>query len=200
MGEQGPAEGGVHGGGGAPCAPAGPVGPTAPVGPWMPVGPVGPTAPVVPAGPVGPTYKTLADIEPRKALSAATAPGDEVSVFTITQPGTYYLTGDITAPANAAGITVLAADVTIDLGGFMIRGEVGSASGIVALGADRLAVRNGRINNCSSHGIYAETSAKNAEFKKLYDNMAAFRNDQYLWWQVAEYSFDGFMIRNRAKG
>jgi TRAP-type mannitol/chloroaromatic compound transport system substrate-binding protein len=48
--------------------------------------------------------------------------------------------------------------------------------------------------------IYAETSAKNADFKKLYDNMAAFRNDQYLWWQVAEYSFDGFMIRNRVKG
>jgi hypothetical protein len=30
--------------------------------------------------------------------------------------------------------------------------------------------------------------------------MSAFRNDQYLWWQVAEYSFDGFMIRNRVQG
>jgi TRAP-type mannitol/chloroaromatic compound transport system substrate-binding protein len=48
--------------------------------------------------------------------------------------------------------------------------------------------------------LYAETSAKNADFKKLYENMSAFRNDQYLWWQVAEYSFDNFMIRNRGKG
>ena len=47
--------------------------------------------------------------------------------------------------------------------------------------------------------LYAETSAKNADFKKLYDSLAPFRNEQYLWWQVAEYTFDGFMIRNRAK-
>jgi hypothetical protein len=25
----------------------------------------------------------------------------------------------------------------------------------------------------------------------------AFRADEYLWWQVAEYSFDNFMIRER---
>ncbi len=48
--------------------------------------------------------------------------------------------------------------------------------------------------------LYTETSAKNPDFKKLYDSTAAFRNEQYLWWQVAEYSFDSFMIRNRAKG
>ena len=28
----------------------------------------------------------------------------------------------------------------------------------------------------------------------------AFRNDQYLWWQVAEYSYDSFMIRARTRG
>jgi hypothetical protein len=30
--------------------------------------------------------------------------------------------------------------------------------------------------------------------------MEAFKNDEYLWWQVAEYSFDSFMIRARARG
>jgi hypothetical protein len=29
--------------------------------------------------------------------------------------------------------------------------------------------------------------------------MQAFRNDEYLWWQVAEYTFDGFMIRTRTR-
>ena len=29
--------------------------------------------------------------------------------------------------------------------------------------------------------------------------MNAFRADAYLWWQVAEYGYDTFMIRNRAK-
>jgi hypothetical protein len=28
----------------------------------------------------------------------------------------------------------------------------------------------------------------------------AFRNDEYLWWQVAEYSYDSFMIRSRTRG
>ena len=28
----------------------------------------------------------------------------------------------------------------------------------------------------------------------------AFRADQYLWWQVSEYTFDNFMIRQRARG
>jgi TRAP-type mannitol/chloroaromatic compound transport system substrate-binding protein len=47
--------------------------------------------------------------------------------------------------------------------------------------------------------VYAETSAKNADFKKVYDAMVAFRGDEYLWWQVAEYSYDTFMIRARTR-
>ena len=48
--------------------------------------------------------------------------------------------------------------------------------------------------------LYAETSAANPKFKKVHDHYMAFRNDQYLWWQVAEYTFDNFVIRQRAKG
>jgi TRAP-type mannitol/chloroaromatic compound transport system substrate-binding protein len=52
----------------------------------------------------------------------------------------------------------------------------------------------------AANQVYAETSASNADFKKIYDNIAAFRGDQYLWWQVAEYAYDTFMIRSRARG
>ena len=48
--------------------------------------------------------------------------------------------------------------------------------------------------------VYAELGAQNADFKRIYDHMVAFRAEQYLWWQVAEYSMDGYMIRARAKG
>jgi TRAP-type mannitol/chloroaromatic compound transport system substrate-binding protein len=41
-----------------------------------------------------------------------------------------------------------------------------------------------------------ETSAVNADYKKVWESIEAFRNDEYLWWQVAEYSYDTFMIRN----
>jgi TRAP-type mannitol/chloroaromatic compound transport system substrate-binding protein len=52
----------------------------------------------------------------------------------------------------------------------------------------------------AANELYAETSAKNADFKKIHDAMMAFRGDEYLWWQVAEYTYDNFMIRNRARG
>jgi len=47
--------------------------------------------------------------------------------------------------------------------------------------------------------VYKETSEKNADFKKVYDHLVAFRSDQYLWWQVAEYSFDTYQIRARTR-
>jgi TRAP-type mannitol/chloroaromatic compound transport system substrate-binding protein len=47
--------------------------------------------------------------------------------------------------------------------------------------------------------LYHEVSATNPDFKKAYESMIAFRGDQYLWWQVAEYSYDTFLIRNRMK-
>jgi TRAP-type mannitol/chloroaromatic compound transport system substrate-binding protein len=51
----------------------------------------------------------------------------------------------------------------------------------------------------AANEVFAETSAANADFKKVYDAMLSFRNDQYLWWQVAEYTYDTFMIRARAR-
>ncbi|MCA0400531.1 MAG: TRAP transporter substrate-binding protein [Proteobacteria bacterium] len=52
----------------------------------------------------------------------------------------------------------------------------------------------------AANELYAEESAKNPKFKKIHDAMMAFRNDEYLWWQVAEFTFDNFMIRARARG
>lgn len=46
---------------------------------------------------------------------------------------------------------------------------------------------------------YNDVGAKNAEFKKVYDSMVAYRGDQYLWWQVAELGFDSFMVRMRGR-
>ncbi|MGE3293911.1 MAG: ABC transporter substrate-binding protein, partial [Geminicoccaceae bacterium] len=50
----------------------------------------------------------------------------------------------------------------------------------------------------AANEVYAETSASNPDFKRIYDSYAAFRSDHYLWWQVAEYTYDTFMIRARA--
>jgi TRAP-type mannitol/chloroaromatic compound transport system substrate-binding protein len=47
----------------------------------------------------------------------------------------------------------------------------------------------------AANELYAETAAANPDFKRVYESMAAFRGDQYLWWQIAEYGYDTFMIR-----
>ncbi len=52
----------------------------------------------------------------------------------------------------------------------------------------------------AANELYAEVSGKNPDFKRVYDSIAAFRGDQYLWWQVGEYGFDTYMIRARARG
>ena len=52
----------------------------------------------------------------------------------------------------------------------------------------------------ATNELWAEISAKNADFKKSIDSMQAYRSDEYLWWQVAEYTYDSFMIRSRTRG
>jgi TRAP-type mannitol/chloroaromatic compound transport system substrate-binding protein len=51
----------------------------------------------------------------------------------------------------------------------------------------------------ASNEVNAETAAANPDFKKVLESMQAFRNDGYFWWQVAEYSYDTFMIRSRTR-
>jgi TRAP-type mannitol/chloroaromatic compound transport system substrate-binding protein len=41
--------------------------------------------------------------------------------------------------------------------------------------------------------VYAEESEKNPKFKKVYDSWKKFRDDQILWFRVAEQNFDNFM-------
>ena len=48
--------------------------------------------------------------------------------------------------------------------------------------------------------VYVELSAQNADFKKIYENQAAFRNDEYFWWQVAELTYDITMVRALSQG
>jgi TRAP-type mannitol/chloroaromatic compound transport system substrate-binding protein len=44
-----------------------------------------------------------------------------------------------------------------------------------------------------SMALYADISAKNPGWKKVYDDMATFRRDQNLWFRFTEAKFDSFM-------
>jgi parallel beta-helix repeat protein len=115
--------------------------------------PAGPLNP--PAGAVAPTGKTLTDVEPRTAINAANTPGDATNLFVISQPGSYYLTGNVTVPNAFHFLRISASHVTVDLCGFVVSGAAGSVTGIQTGAASpaNLTIRNGVIRNMGNTGI-----------------------------------------------
>jgi hypothetical protein len=83
--------------------------------------------------------KTLQQVEPRTPI--ATAP------FTISQPGSYYLTTNLTVSSGNA-ITIATNGVTLDLNGFTIASTAPSATGYgiyINSGLRDIAIQNGHI-------------------------------------------------------
>lgn len=72
---------------------------------------------------------------------------------------------------------------------------------LVANGAQLRAFSPAVMEAClqASIDVCKDIGSKNADFKKIYDSMIAFRGDGYLWWQVAEQTNDAFLIRNRSR-
>src|SRR4051794_30189015 len=50
----------------------------------------------------------------------------------------------------------------------------------------------------AANEVYADLTAKNANFKKVWDSQVAFRKDGVLWFRVAENTYDNFMARQSA--
>lgn len=101
----------------------------------------GPLAP--PVGPVAPTHKTLTEVEPRIPINATNTPGSPGVLYGISQPGSYYLTGNISA-AGITAIQALVPGVTIDLNGFAVTGNGALHYGLITVA--RTKVRNGTLS------------------------------------------------------
>lgn len=52
----------------------------------------------------------------------------------------------------------------------------------------------------ATEALAGEIATDNAAFRAIYDSIRVFSAEAYLWWQVAEYTYDNFMIRVRAQG
>jgi TRAP-type mannitol/chloroaromatic compound transport system substrate-binding protein len=50
----------------------------------------------------------------------------------------------------------------------------------------------------AANEVYAETNTKSPHFKKIFDAWKPFRNEEVLWFRVAENTFDNFMARQSA--
>ncbi len=51
----------------------------------------------------------------------------------------------------------------------------------------------------AANEVYAEISAKNDDFRKHWESVKAFRADQYLWLQLADNSYDNYMLIQQRK-
>ncbi|MDQ2704932.1 MAG: TRAP transporter substrate-binding protein [Pseudomonadota bacterium] len=72
---------------------------------------------------------------------------------------------------------------------------------LVANGAQLRPFSNEILSACfdESNKVYDEMMASNANFKKIWDAIVAFRKDYYLNMQIAEYNYDTFlMVQQRA--
>lgn len=105
-----------------------------------------------PPGPITPTMKTLTEVEPRTAVQSL--PGSATATYVIDQPGSYYLTGNITGEVDKNGIAIMADDVTLDLSGFALVGVPGSLNGILSDSAiENPAVCNGTVRGWGQTGV-----------------------------------------------
>jgi parallel beta-helix repeat protein len=82
-----------------------------------------------------------------KRIDVLSLAGDGNSNFVIDQPGSYYLSGNLSV-TKVNGISVTAVDVTIDLNGFAIRRTAGSGGAGISIPpeADHCIVKNGLVN------------------------------------------------------
>jgi parallel beta-helix repeat protein len=101
---------------------------------------------LTPPGSPAPTMKSLAQIEPRTAIT--------VLPSTTTQSGSYYFVTNLTGVAGNSGITIATSDVTIDLKGFALIGVPGSVVGVDMSGLrTNITICNGTIRDWGGYGI-----------------------------------------------
>ena len=119
-------------------------------------------APLAVAGPLNPPAGPITSApgpEPRIAVSATNTPGTTTCLFRITQPGSYYLTGNITGVSIKSGIEIGASGVTLDLNGFDLVGVPGAGSGITTVGSlVSVVIVNGSVRTWGGNGIAANAT------------------------------------------
>jgi len=100
--------------------------------------------PLAPSGPPAPMMKTLDQVESRIPITVISGN------YTITNPGSYYLTENLMGQPPVTGLVVNASNVTIDLNGYSLIGSTNTspnnAPGIaVATDAHNVVICNGGI-------------------------------------------------------
>jgi parallel beta-helix repeat protein len=129
----------------------------------------GPLSP--PSGPVTSTSKPLAEVEPRVAVNATNTPESATALHVISQPGSYYLTGNLTGVSGRDGILITASNVTLDLSGFTLTGVPGSKRGIYyTVGLQGVVIVNGTVTAWGEGGVYTTGGGYGGRMERIHAN------------------------------
>ncbi len=102
---------------------------------------------LAPPGAPAPIMRSLQQIEPRTVISSIP--------FSINQSGSYVLAANLTGASGQNGISIWASNVTLDLGGFELRGVTGSWHGVfINNNLQDIVVHNGQANGWGRGGVY----------------------------------------------
>jgi hypothetical protein len=103
--------------------------------------------------------KSLSDLDAKLEPRTPIPGGIATTLFAVSRPGSYYLTGNRTnVAAGSYGILITANDVVIDLNGFSLSGAGQAQFGIYATSRTNVTILNGTISDFTSVGIITPLS------------------------------------------
>ncbi len=128
---------------------------------------------LTPPGAPAPTMKSLAQIEPR--VDITTLSGNTYCQYLITNSGAYYLTANITGVTGKCAIRIEADHVSLDLGGFVVRGVDPTFAGIQVTKAQKgITIANGTLTGWGGGGVVANQTVESRFVNlRVLDNAAS---------------------------
>ena len=105
-------------------------------------------------------------------------------------------------PAYKAALEVASAEATLHMVARYDAKNPEALRRLVAGGAQLRAFPRAVMEACqkAAFELYAEKAQQSAHWKRIYENWIKFRADQYLWFRVAEGTFDSFVQTSAGSG
>jgi hypothetical protein len=106
-----------------------------------------------------------------KALAGNVTPGDTAGFpVTLSRPGAYVMTSNLTVPAGGSGLYITSNNVDIDMNGFLLTGNGTANYGLVSHLYGQSRIHGGVISRFRNSGIYLRKDAWTIENMKIVQN------------------------------